>query len=86
MTEDEIVDLAIAIGPTDRIRHMPASPWRTVEAEGEAFLVRQNAGATWAIRKRDRAVFLYDVGDPVPVAFVDPNATLKAIERQGSLL
>lgn len=44
----------------------PPSPWRTLTNEGERFMVRENAGATWVCRLRDRAVFLFDVGDTPP--------------------
>lgn len=42
------------------------SPWHKVTNEGVTFMVRENDGATWAIRLPDRAVFFWDKNEKVP--------------------
>lgn len=41
------------------------SPWRKVEHEGDAYLVRQNDTATWIVRLDDRETYLFE-GDAAP--------------------
>lgn len=37
------------------------SPWRTVEAEGDRFHVRNQGGATWIQRLSNGEIYLFDV-------------------------
>lgn len=56
------------------------SPWRTVEHEGDEYLVRDNDGATWIVRlDAERETYVFE-GDAAPVW------ARASAPRQGALL
>lgn len=41
-------------------------PWRTLEHDGDRYMVRECDGAVWVSRIRDRAGWLFDPADTAP--------------------